>query len=441
MAKKITSANYTKLMPDPGKNDQLFADAAQAGLAIRVRRLKDGNITRQWRVTYRIRGTDPTLPPTRENLGRVDAVDIDFARVKAKAIMSAAAKGDDPREIERVEAERKREIREATLGSFIPRYLEFKADLKPRSLADLKYQLETQWAPLHDTPISAITVKKVSDRMEEIQRDCRRGDSKTAGNAPAIAAKGAMRNMFRWLMSKGEVDSNPAAAALSPAKPPPRDRVLEDDELRDIWNRCGDNDAGRIARLLMLTGVRREEVGGMRWDEIDTDKARWTLERDRPKNSRHATESYKVILSDPALEILRSVKRIDGREHVFGTKIGKGYGGFSKFGERLEKKVNDARAKEGLEPLDHWTPHDFRRTVETRMGERPLSVPDRVIDKILNHKIQGVRKHYDFSELEPDIRDAMAAWGDYVMRAVSGEPPASNVVPIKRASESAVASA
>ena len=49
-----------------------------------------------------------------------------------------------------------------------------------------------------------------------------------------------------------------------------RDRVVSDDELCQVWAATeGPGDYNAIVRLLILTGQRREEVGGMRRDEID----------------------------------------------------------------------------------------------------------------------------------------------------------------------------
>ncbi len=71
-------------------------------------------------------------------------------------------------------------------------------------------------------------------------------------------------------MREGLVESNPVMATNNPAQDmPARDRVLSDTELRTIWNACQDNDGGKIIKLLMLTGCRREEIGGLKRDEID----------------------------------------------------------------------------------------------------------------------------------------------------------------------------
>jgi integrase len=52
-----------------------------------------------------------------------------------------------------------------------------------------------------------------------------------------------------------------------------RERVLTDQELAQVWRACGDNDFGRIVKLLLLTGQRKAEIGELRWTEVDIGEA------------------------------------------------------------------------------------------------------------------------------------------------------------------------
>ena len=64
-------------------------------------------------------------------------------------------------------------------------------------------------------------------------------------------------------MREGLADANPVIGTNRAVDERSRDRVLSDDELVAIWQACREDDYGRIVRLLILTGQRREEVGGM----------------------------------------------------------------------------------------------------------------------------------------------------------------------------------
>jgi integrase len=69
----------------------------------------------------------------------------------------------------------------------------------------------------------------------------------------------------------------------------PRDRVLSNAELVAMWNGCQDDAYGRVVRLLILTGQRREEVGAMSWPELNRAAGTWTISASRAKNGREHT--------------------------------------------------------------------------------------------------------------------------------------------------------
>src|SRR6185295_8603682 len=93
--------------------------------------------------------------------------------------------------------------------------------------------------------------------------------------------------------------TNPVDGTRCPADSASRDHTPTEAELVAIWNACGDDDFGRIVRLLLLLGNRRQEVGGMRRSELDLVAGTWTLPGERSKNHR----SHTVVLPPPALVI------------------------------------------------------------------------------------------------------------------------------------------
>jgi integrase len=60
---------------------------------------------------------------------------------------------------------------------------------------------------------------------------------------------------------------NPVGATNRASGGTSRDRVLSDAELAAIWKALPEDQFGSIVRLLILTGQRREEIGGLRWSE------------------------------------------------------------------------------------------------------------------------------------------------------------------------------
>ena len=116
--------------------------------------------------------------------------------------------------------------------------------------------------------------------------------------------------------------------------------------------RLPDDDFGRIVRLLMLTGQRRDEVSSMGSDEFDLNRRLRTIPRSRTKNGIETTSSA-----------LRSRKaqlpdvRAD-RFFVFGQGEG-GFSGWSKAKEKLDKRIVEAGEK-----VRPWRLHDLRRTTQ-----------------------------------------------------------------------------
>jgi integrase len=101
---------------------------------------------------------------------------------------------------------------------------------------------------------------------------------RSSGPTSAAGLRGALSALFSWGMEMGLVHENPVVGSLKIERQPSRDRVLSGDELAAIWNALGDDNFGTIVKLLILTGCRREEIGGMRWSEFDLDNNIGTCE-------------------------------------------------------------------------------------------------------------------------------------------------------------------
>jgi len=181
--------------------------------------------------------------------------------------------------------------------------------------------------------------------------------------------------------------------------------VLSNDELRAVWTVAGDlGDFGIIVQLLILTGQRREEIGGMTWQELDVEKALWSIPAERSKNR----QAHEVPLSNPALMLLQTRQHHDQRDLVFG--IGKGpFSGWSKAKARLDTRSG----------VQNWRLHDLRRTVVTGMAETGIQphIIEAVVNHISGHKA-GIAGVYNRAAYGPEKRSAMAAWADHVQAVV-----------------------
>ena len=181
------------------------------------------------------------------------------------------------------------------------------------------------------------------------------------GAVAAARARNALSGIFAWAMREGIVDANPVIGTNKPPEPPSRDRVLTDAELAGIWAACQDNDYGRIVKLALLTGARREEIGGLRWQEVDIDRAELTLPLERTKNGR----PHLIPLSPMALSLVSAPPRRAGREYLFGEGVG-AFSGWSKSKAALDRRIFAARQASSkktpktsgeAKPMSDWRHH------------------------------------------------------------------------------------
>ena len=238
-----------------------------------------------------------------------------------------------------------------------------------------------------------------------------------------------LRALFNWAVEKDRLASSPIVGMKPPTKERARDRTLSKDELRWFWLAC---EAigwpfGPLAKLLLLTAQRRDEVAGIEWPEINLEQKIWIIPRHRAKNDR----AHAVHLSEAAIEVLRSIPHV-GSGPLFTTN-GRPVSGFSHGKNRLDAAMLAARRDELGEKADaipHWILHDLRRTAATGMAQ--LSIAPHVVDKVLNHvsgTIRGVAAVYNRFEYLEERRAALEAWGRYIGNLVTPAP--ANVVELR----------
>jgi integrase len=386
---KFTTDVVTALRRPAGKGDHFEWDDALPGFGVRLR-----GDTKRWVVQYRV-GTQQR----RESLGDTRKIKLEDARKVARQRFAQAELGTDPA-AERAKARRDAAAIKLTVASVAGQYLGAKEDvLRPSTYNQAKRHLAVLWAPLANRPIADVKRAEVAARLQEIV--------KAHGRTSAARARGNLSAMFSWAQREGLCDANPVLLTNDPAEGiQPRERVLSDHELVAIWNACGDDDFGRIVRLLLLSGCRREEIGRLQWREIDFDTGVMTIPGTRTKNHR----ALALTLPPVALDILRSAKRREGREYVFGRSGS--FGAWSYATMALNSRIIEAEGQ----PLPHWTLHDLRRTYRSGLGK--LGVRPDVAELAINHVKGGIQAVYDKYKYEKEIKAALALWADFVLAAV-----------------------
>ena len=302
--------------------------------------------------------------------------------------------------------------RTTTVGELVTKYLHSKeAEFRPATYLEASRYLERYWLPLHAQGIETVQRRDVVAVVDDI--------ATLHGKVAADRARTALSAYFAWAIDRGYLDLNPVQNIQRRAQGEGRTRVLTEAELATVSRACADDDYGRIVRLLILTGQRKSEIGGLEWSEIEWDRRQIDLPPERTKNGR----AHVVPLSDEALAVIAGVHRREGRNTAFGDGSN-GYRGWSKAKSRLNSRL----------PADMpaWTLHDIRRSVVTHLHERGIALPH-VVEAIVNHVSGhqgGVAGVYNKAAYLDDRRRALDRWGQHVSSLVEGR--VSNVVPMKK---------
>jgi integrase len=405
MAKKLTDISIAKIKPHPTKRLEI-PDAGKPGLYL----VLQPTGKKSWAVRYR-RQSDGKP----RKLTFTGFPSLAMAHKLAQEALDKIANGGDP-------ANEKRAARGSHTSDI---FGDIASDFLKRHIvpnASSTYSYETQRLLNKDVlprwghrPIHEIDKRDVIELLDEI---IDRGGGLTANRTLA-----AIRKLFNWAISRGILSTSPIQGIKAPLAERTRDRVLEDEEVHRLWVACQTlgYPFGPMVQLLLLTGQRRTEVAGIRWSEIDLDKAEWTIPGTRTKNS----EPHSVPLSDMVIGIIKSLPYIQSNQGFLFTTTGETHvTGYSRAKADLDKLMAD----EG-DDLPHWTFHDLRRTTASGMARLGINLP--VIEKVLNHTsgsfagIVGVYQRHHFSD---EKRNALEAWARFVQSLLT---PTENVVSLR----------
>ena len=393
---KLTAAAVRSLALPTGVTDKIFFDDELPRFGVRMR----AGGSRTWIVQYGIGGKERKLP-----LGPVSALDPSKARALAKDVLARVRLGEDPLALKHEAAARASE----TLGAQLPRYLAFKrASLRPRSYAQVERHLLVHAKPLHGRPL----VSLASDRRSVAVVLAKVAEA--SGPVEANMVRSSLSACCRWLMGEGLLDGNPIIATNKAAQNGARKRVLSDAELKRVWNGLSGGRYDAIVKLLVLTGLRREEIGGLRWDEIDLDRELIHLPAERCKNKR----SHDQPLSSAALAIIAALPRE-------GDKVFAAFGSWGRAKERLDRKLGNDVAP--------WRLHDLRRLVSTTMHDK-LGIQPHIVEHILGHVGHqgGTAGVYNKADYLDERRRALEKWADHVEGIVTGKRPAAQLVRLRK---------
>ena len=401
---KITAKTVATAALPAGRDDHVTWDTDIPGFGLRLRS-GAGRVRRTFIVQYRAAGRSRRLL-----IGSADVLSADQARAAAKKALAQVALGFDP---QAAKVERRSD---GTLRATVDDYLVLKrTQVRARTLREVeRYLRGPHYKPLHAMPLANIARKDVAACLARIEG--------RNGKVTAARARTTLSAFYVWALGRGLADVNPVVGTDNPNKgSKARERVLSDAELVAVWKACRDGSGyGRIVKLLALLGCRREEVGGMRWSELDLDVAAWAIPAARCKNDRE----HVLPLPPATLAILTEIERVPGRDHLFGGAADRGFQRWSASKRELDKRCG----------VTDWTVHDIRRTVATGMAD--IGIAPHIIEAVLNHQSghkRGPAGVYNRSKYAAEVKSALERWAAHLEALVDGRLETDNVVALHRA--------
>ena len=436
MALRLTDRTIASL-PTPNEHERQrdYWDDVLRGFGVRVSYGGRRAFVLRYRVNNRLR---------RLTLGPYPDLSLFEARRKAREVLGDVARGDDP-------AQDKQERRDAeTFRGLAKAYLEV-AQRRHRSWKEEERIINKDLLPDFGYRLLAdIRRRDVRDLVEGIARK---------RNAPIMANRtlGVLSRMFNFALDREWIEANPAARIPDPGEERSRDRVLSDDELRELCaslehlanqgeeetsgnelqnGDCrpgpfgpGPMDLRTKARLTpataqafqvqLLTAQRPGDVRSMRWADVDLEGGWWLMPASVAKNAR----PHRVPLTKPVLEILGRRRELAGDGAVFVFENRRGMGSIAHRGKKAASILCRGLSFE-------FRAHDLRRTAATRMAE--AGVPRDHIAKVLNHVEGGpaATRVYDRYAYDTEKREALERWARPLQAIVEGKMR--KVVPIAR---------
>lgn len=378
-----------------------------------------------WLLVYTVDGRRKEM-----NLGQYPHVSLATARERYNDAKKILGSGLDPGAIEQ---EKKLERRRTPiLSDFVDEYIKTYAKPKLKSWEKIEQSLKREIVPV-------LGKKKITDIK---RRDVVLVLDTVASRAPVMANRllAYVRHMFSWAVDRDVLEINPLAGMKRPGgKEESRERNLSADEIRSLWNALGRDDLNmtdqirRAIKLVLVTAQRPGEIIAMHSSEVDGPW--WTIPARKAKNGL----THRVYLTDTARALIGDC---EGKGYLFRT-AGEGDAPMTELAMNMairrhlnwplrDDAGNPLYSKEGKPAVknrlgvEHFTPHDLRRTATTLMAQAKIIKEHR--ERVTNHKLGKIDGTYNLHDYDDEKQIALEALERKLLSILSGME--SNVIPI-----------
>ncbi|MFZ4122306.1 MAG: tyrosine-type recombinase/integrase [Caulobacterales bacterium] len=329
----------------------------------------------------------------RISLGTYPTVSLKEARAKASAFLAKAARGEDPlAQIEDIATTQKDSVCELASA-----FLDLHVRGRLRSAKNTEWVMREYVLPRLGQ-VRADKLKRTD--IVALLNDLARHATPTA----AIETRKWLSSLFSWSLEKGRIATNPLLGVRAPVKSKQRERVLSLDEARAVWRAaCAEGyPSGTLVCLLMLTSARLREIANARLAWLDRSQACLDI----PGEAYKTGDATIVPLIPEAMALIEAMPQSVAGDYLLSSD-GERRPLYTVTPNALLRIRASADALLGRS-LSHWTLHDLRRTVATHMAR--LGVDDIVVERVLGHRIGGVKAVHNRYRYLEEKRAALTLW-------------------------------
>lgn len=336
------------------------------------------------------------------SLGTFPETTVENARKAAEKVLGEFAQGNDPVE------KRRSEKAAMTLGEAFEMYMsEYAQPQGVKRCDEIRQWWERCLGELPDLPAKKHGKKRTKHpagvnwqnrKMEKIETSDVRSLHSTIGATSTTTANRVVEllsTIYNRAIERGFNDNNPTKGVKA-FKENKRDRFLQPEEFPCFLEELAADTSEAFKAYVMLsllTGARRENVLGMRWEQVSLSRAVWRIPDEKSKNE----EAMNIPLSPEAIQILDMRKEEVGDSlFVFPAESATGYMTPPK------KRWEALMERSGLSNLRL---HDLRRTMGSYQAITGSSLI--VIGKSLGHKSAEATSIYARLHIDP-VRESMA---------------------------------
>lgn len=371
--------------------EKTYTKADERGLYVEV--FPTGGVI--WRFRYRLNGKQEKL-----TLGKYPALTLKNARIKRDEAAQAAAMGTSPaqqKQLAKVAA-----ADATTVAEFGERFFR---ELVAKDRKDIK--MPRRYFDKSIVPV--IGAKAVRDITTEDVRAIIWKKKDEGFDAAAGQIRGVLKRMFDYAQTAGLITVNPVLALpmRHVHKSKSRERALSPEEIRGFLSAAFESNIRRQFKiglqLILLTMVRKSELLLAKWSEVDLEQAEWHIPAEKSKTGK----PHIVFLSRQSVTLFKELHALAGGSEL----VLPGRGSLTK--PFAHNAINNAlKVALAGQDIPSFTIHDLRRTASTLLHENGWQSD--VVEKALNHTIGGVRGVYNRAEYEPQRREMLQFWADFI---------------------------